>query len=110
MLGFGLRLNVRGDSFYALPWRRAASACCARSRMIVKKFWFFCPMKRPSATKPLKEASAPEFPVEVGRMMATGGNFRLLLVRKWVGSGMIKLACNVFPLRDSGFVSPCALA
>ena len=103
----GQRANC---NFYPLPWRWAASACCARSRMTVKKSWFFWPMKRPSATKPLNEASAPEFPVEVGRMMATGGNFRLLLVRKWVGSGMIRLACNVFPLRDSGFVSPCALA
>jgi hypothetical protein len=36
--------------------------------MTVKKSWFFWPMKRPSATKPLNEASAPEFPVEVGRM------------------------------------------
>jgi hypothetical protein len=33
-------------------------------------------------------------------MIATGGNFRLSFVRKWVGSGMIRLACNVSPLRD----------
>src|SRR5215469_14670172 len=101
---------INGDSFYLLPSRRASSAGSARSRMIVKKFGFVWPMKRPSASKPLKEASAPEFPVEVGRIMATGGNFRLSLVRKWVGSGMIRLACKVFPLRDSGFVSPWALA
>ncbi len=42
-------------------------------------------------------------------MIATGGNFGRP-VRKWVGSGMIRLACNVSPLRDSGFVSPWALA
>src|SRR5579863_9279591 len=57
--------SLREETPYPLPWRRAASACSARSRMTVKKFWFFWPMKRPSATKALKEAIAPEFAVEV---------------------------------------------
>ena len=38
-------------------------------------------------------------------MIATGPNMGL---RKCAGSGMIKFACEVSPLRDSGLVSPCA--
>jgi hypothetical protein len=45
-------------------------------------------MKRSGVGK----ATAPQFFVEVGRIIATGGNF---LLRKWVGSGMMRLACKV---------------
>jgi len=40
--------------------------------MTLKNPGLFWPMKSPSATKPMKAAVAPEFAVEVGRMIATG--------------------------------------
>jgi hypothetical protein len=63
-------------------------------------------MNGPSSTKLWKGGHCSTIFGRGGTRIATGGNFFL---RKWVGSGMMKLACKVSPLRDSGLV-PRALA
>src|ERR1700688_2363649 len=68
-------------------------------------FFVWGSRKSPSWAKLTTEATAPPNFIDDGRIMATGPNF---LSRKSVGSGMIKLACRVSRLRNSGFVSPCA--
>jgi hypothetical protein len=51
-------------------------------------------MKSPSLVKALTVAAAPPYSSEVGRMIETGGNFRL---RNGHGSGMTKLVWNCSP-------------
>ena len=55
-------------------------------------------MKRPSAVRAFTAPMATPL-VAVGRMIEQTGNF---LLRKTVGSGMIKLDCKVFGLRNVG--------
>ena len=73
--------------------RSAASACIASSVKKAKKSLLW--PKSPSSVKALTAPiAAPS--VSVGRMIETGGNFRL---RKMVGSGMIRLVCVAWLLR-----------
>src|SRR3974377_1588519 len=55
-------------------------------------------MKSPSAVRAFTAPMAAPF-VAVGRMIETGGNFRL---RKIVGSGMIRLVWESFPAKGGG--------
>src|SRR6202795_2195299 len=78
--------------------RTAKSASIARARMKLKKS-FDWPMKSPS---PVRAFSAPMAAplVWVGRMIETGGSFRL---RNAVGSGMIRLVWKSSPPNGEAF-------
>src|ERR1700675_2321630 len=78
--------------------RTAKSASIARVRMKLKKS-FDWPMKSPSAVRAFSAPMAAPL-VWVGRMMETGGSFRL---RNAVGSGMIRLVWKSSPPNGEAF-------
>src|SRR5260370_11268202 len=88
----GARPATQANSIHHQPLRRALSASSARSRQNWKNSGDW-PMKSPSLVNPFRAPVAAPL-VAVGRMMDTGGNWRL---GNMGGLGMMRLGLKSSP-------------